>query len=63
MFTSLFVSALAYASAASAHGYIASVQANGQTYNGYNPAIGPWQPDQVRLLYASRPDHPYLVNT
>jgi len=46
MFTSLFVSALAYASAASAHGYIASVQANGQTYNGYNPAIGPWQPDQ-----------------
>lgn len=47
MITSILVSALAYASAVSAHGYVASVQANGQNYNGYNPANSPWQPDQV----------------
>lgn len=42
----LFV-ALASASAVSAHGYVASVIVGSETYKGYNPAISPWEPDQV----------------
>lgn len=52
MLTSLLATAVACATAVSAHGYISQVTANGQNYQGYNPAISPWQPDQVRILYS-----------
>lgn len=42
------LTALTCATAVYAHGYVSSVTAGGKNYNGYNPSIYPWQPDQVR---------------
>lgn len=50
MVKSIVLLALSCASAVSAHGYIERVTVNGQNYNGYNPAISPWQPDQVGAI-------------
>ncbi|KFA54519.1 hypothetical protein S40293_08944 [Stachybotrys chartarum IBT 40293] len=51
MVNSIILLALSCASAVSAHGYIERVTVNGQNYNGYNPAIGPWQPDQRSVAW------------
>lgn len=53
MAASFLFAALSCAAAVSAHGYVSSVTANGQTHNGYNPAIAPWQPDQVHHTFRS----------
>ncbi|KAI9152354.1 Polysaccharide monooxygenase Cel61a [Paramyrothecium foliicola] len=41
-FSALFL-ALIGAASVSAHGYVDSIEADGQVYTGYNPTIAPWQ--------------------
>jgi hypothetical protein len=58
MAASFLFAALTCAATVSAHGYVSSVTANGETHKGYNPAVGPWQPDQVRHLFRSQRGDP-----
>src|SRR5687768_9186974 len=52
MLVNIVAAALACASGASAHGYIERITVNGQTVQGYNPAISPWQPVQTSPNWA-----------
>jgi cellulase len=50
---SFVLTAVAYAAAVSAHGFISKITANGKAYTGYNPANSPWQPDQGSAGWAN----------
>jgi hypothetical protein len=51
MMAASLIAALTCAVAVSAHGFVSNVTANGETHEGFNPAIAPWLPDQVRHNY------------
>jgi cellulase len=50
---SFVLTAVTYAAAASAHGFVSKITADGQAYTGYNPANSPWQPDQGSAGWAN----------
>jgi hypothetical protein len=48
-----FLVTIACAVTVSAHGYIAEIVANGQSYTGYNPTVEPWTPDQGTIAWGN----------